>query len=39
MQRGDIKLFDFGLAKEVRDEMRTKTDSSLYHLTEMTGCT
>ena len=34
-QRDDIKLFDFGLAKELRDDL--KVDNHLYKLTEMTG--
>lgn len=33
--RGDIKLFDFGLAKELKEEYRTKTGN--YKLTSNTG--
>jgi len=33
--RGDIKIFDFGLAKELTDDL--KNDDGTYKLTEMTG--
>ena len=34
-KRGDIKIFDFGLVAELRDEYRDPF--GLYHLTGMTG--
>lgn len=33
--RGDVKIFDFGLAKSMRRDLRTK--HRLYHLTALTG--
>ena len=35
LQRDDIKIFDFGLAKELTDDLRN--DDGTYKLTEMTG--
>jgi serine/threonine protein kinase len=34
-QRGDIKIFDFGLAKELKDSL--ENDDGTYNLTGMTG--
>lgn len=35
--RDDIKVFDFGLAKELREHLRCKDNSDLYNLTSDTG--
>lgn len=35
--RDDIKLFDFGLSREIRDEHRLSADKNLYNLTGDTG--
>jgi serine/threonine protein kinase len=35
LQRGDIKIFDFGLAKELTETLRN--EDGTYNLTEMTG--
>lgn len=35
--RDDIKLFDFGLSRELREEYRLDSDESLYKLTGDTG--
>ena len=35
--RDDIKLFDFGLAKELRDDLKVPGNDKLYHLTGDTG--
>lgn len=35
--RGDIKLFDFGLAKSLLPSLKDKSDSKLYNLTGRTG--
>jgi serine/threonine protein kinase len=35
LQRGDIKIFDFGLAKELTEKLRNVDGT--YNLTEMTG--
>jgi len=35
--RGDIKLFDFGLAKEISPDLRSREVPGCYNLTAMTG--
>ena len=35
LQRDDVKVFDFGLAKELYDDQ--KKEDGLYNLTAMTG--
>ena len=35
--RGDVKLFDFGLAAELKECYQSSGENDLYHLTGMTG--
>ena len=36
-QRGDIKIFDFGLARELRDSDRDPDNEGMFRLSNMTG--
>lgn len=35
--RGDIKIFDFGLARELRDSDKDLNNEGMFHLSNMTG--
>ena len=36
-QRGDIKIFDFGLARELRESDRDPDNEGMFRLSNMTG--